>query len=589
MRLVVLEEIEEDANLRNQWNDLVLRHDQPQVFYTYEWALAVQRAYGSSLQPLLFLARDVHDSLCGVAALAMDRSGKRASFLCATTGDYCDFLSLPEHRDAFVRLVLAELKQWGVREIVFTNLPADSATVSALKENSRQSKFLLFARPAYFCAQVSLAGLDERGDDRSVLPTNKLLRRRLKVMEREHPVELEHCRSWDSIEPVLDEFTRSHVARFLRNGRISNMMRPERRTFLAELAKLLSEQGWLVLTRMTSGQLVLAWNYGFQFLGTWFWYQPTFDLRFEKYSPGYCLLGKLVEEAAAEPALHTVDLGLGAEEYKDRFANQVRETLWISLTSSALLRVRDIVRYRLSEAIKKQPKAEMFVRSRFERYAAFQRRLRKFGVVQSFFWACRRVLGAVARREEVLFYELSRPEQKVSLRGDVSLVSIDLNLLAAAAMQEPEEDTLSYLMRCAQRLKSDSSSEGFALVDGAGRFLHFAWIHPFDGFYFSELKDSVPSPSSDSVLLFDCRTPVSLRGRGLYAEAVAQITARMREKGKRAWIFSASTNKSSTRGLERTGLRPSFSAVRYRLLGRQRIVQRHSSAIPKSRAEAFSN
>jgi CelD/BcsL family acetyltransferase involved in cellulose biosynthesis len=578
LRLEVIHEIPEQSSLREQWNALAFRSEQPQVFYTYEWALAVQRAYSSRLKPLLFLARDRNDSLSGIAALATDCSGKGASFLCATTGDYCDFLSLPEHRDTFVRLVLAELKRSAVRETVFTNLPADSATVMALKKGSRLCRFLIFARPAYLCAQISLARLDRRKDDNSILPRKKMLRRFLNVMGREHPVELEHCRSWNRIEPMLAEFMRSHVARFLANGRISNTVRPDRRTFFVELAKLLSAQGWLALTRMTSGDRVLAWNYGFQFRGTWFWYQPTFDMKLEKYSPGYCLLAKLVEEAAADPIFHTVDLGLGAEEYKDRFANQVRATLWISLTSSVVHHASAILRYRVGEAINKRPKAEKFIRSRLQLYRTFQRRLGEFGVLQAFSWGCKRVLGAVARRDDILFYELSGWSPQASPRADVSLERIDLNLLAAAAMQESDdEDTLSYLIRCARRLRSDSKAEGYALADGNRRFLHFVWIHPFEGFYFSELNGSVPSPSSDSVILFDCRTPASQRGRGFYGEAITLIAAKMREEGKRAWIFSASSNTSSVRGLERTGLRSWFCAIRYRFLGWQRIVQRNAA------------
>ena len=47
--------------------------------------------------PLLFLAYDESQSLCGVASLAAGVEG-RVSFLCATTGDYCDFIGLPEHK-----------------------------------------------------------------------------------------------------------------------------------------------------------------------------------------------------------------------------------------------------------------------------------------------------------------------------------------------------------------------------------------------------------------------------------------------------------------------------------------------------------
>ena len=72
LRLVLLKEIPEDASLRRQWNFLVERMEQPQVFYTDEWALAVQRAYHAALRPLLFLAYDEQEALTGVAALATD-------------------------------------------------------------------------------------------------------------------------------------------------------------------------------------------------------------------------------------------------------------------------------------------------------------------------------------------------------------------------------------------------------------------------------------------------------------------------------------------------------------------------------------
>src|SRR5216683_7458666 len=109
LRLVVLRQIPEDPHLRQQWNALVEQVDQPQVFYTYEWALAVQRAYRATLAPLLFLAYDAQDSLWGVAALATDLSGERAFFLCATTGDYCDILSQRANSPALVAAILGEL------------------------------------------------------------------------------------------------------------------------------------------------------------------------------------------------------------------------------------------------------------------------------------------------------------------------------------------------------------------------------------------------------------------------------------------------------------------------------------------------
>lgn len=364
LRLVLLKKIPEDATLRQQWNALAQHVDRPAVFYTYEWSLAVHRAYQAQLLPMLFLAYDDREFLCGVASLASDIEGRRASFLCATTGDYCDFLSLPEQKPAFVSAVLAELRRQAFDDTTLTNLPADSDTVAALQQASTESRYRCFARTAYICAQVSLEKLERRpGDNKLVLPGKKMVRRSLSAMGREVPVRLEHARTWSEIEPILLQFAQAHVARFQATGRVSNLARPERRGFLAELAKLLSEPGHIVLTRMMSGEKILAWNYGFQFQGTWFWYQPTFDSDLEKYSPGFCLLSLLIEEAVGNPAFNTVDLGLGAEEYKERFANQSRETLYVTLRTSALKHVREILRYRLASAIKTYPRVETAIRA----------------------------------------------------------------------------------------------------------------------------------------------------------------------------------------------------------------------------------
>jgi CelD/BcsL family acetyltransferase involved in cellulose biosynthesis len=113
---------------------------------------------------------------------------------------------------------------------------------------------------------------------------------------------------------------------------------------------------------MMSGDKPLAWNYGFQFRGTWFWYQPTFDSDLERYSPGFCLLAKIVEEAADNPAMSMVDLGLGAEEYKDRFANQSHETLYVTLRASLTQHMWEILRYRTAELIRKSPRLEAGIR-----------------------------------------------------------------------------------------------------------------------------------------------------------------------------------------------------------------------------------
>ena len=76
MRLAtMLREIPNDTGLRAGWNALVNKTDEPQVFYTWEWARAVEIAYHSELQPWLAIWRE-DDEVIGLVALGPGPTGQ---------------------------------------------------------------------------------------------------------------------------------------------------------------------------------------------------------------------------------------------------------------------------------------------------------------------------------------------------------------------------------------------------------------------------------------------------------------------------------------------------------------------------------
>ena len=577
----MLKEIPEDDELRRHWNVLVERCDRPQVFYTYEWALAVQRAYHATLSPLIILAYDDGNILCGLVALAVDGGRQQATFLCATTGDYCDFLSAPEKRNEFVGLVLGELDRQKIRGMALANLPADSPTLEALRHAASEHGSHCFARTAYVCAQVVFERLERNKDGKPYAPGLKRLKRFTKAMGAAEPVRTEHLRSWEVVGPALPGFEKAHVARFLEIGRISNVADATRRIFLAELVKLLPEQ-WLVLSRMWAGDRVVAWHYGFQFHGSWFWYQPTFDSSVEKHWPGFCLLSQVIEDAIAMPGMTMLDLGLGSEAYKAKIANESRETLYVTLHQSILAHWGTMIRYRMVEAVKASPTMEKIAEGARKKIRGLRARLKEKGVGGSVVWLIRRLFRSVWARDEVFFYELTNPGPAPLREDDLILKTIDLKTLATAAMQnQGDQGTMDYVLRCAHRLRTENDSTGYALTNPAGELLHFTWSGPFAGFHWSELDSKLPSPAAESVVMFDSWTPVSQRGRGYYAPTLGRAVARIRQEGKRSWGFSASTNASSVRGLEKAGFQRCFSVFRYRLLWWQKVV-RKDAAVPCS-------
>ena len=354
-------EIPEDATLCRQWNDVALQMERPEVFYTCEWALAVQSAYHASLRPLLFLGYE-EGELVGVASLATDRAENSISFLSASTADYCDFLSRPQVRSEFVSAVFAQLGKPASQVITLANVPDDSATPAALRAAAQQYGFHAFTRPAYLCAQVELGSPEHRQELKASLLAKKKLRRYLRAMERDGPLTFTHLQSPDQIQAALPGFAAAHVARFKATQRVSSLSTPERRRFLEQLATRFSGQNTVTLSMLRVAERPVAWNYGFQFHGSWFWYQPTFESYQEENSPGHCLLSRIVMEACDMAEIKVIDLGLGAEGYKERFGNSTRQTLYVAITKSWRRHLREVVRYHAASWLKRSPNLESAIR-----------------------------------------------------------------------------------------------------------------------------------------------------------------------------------------------------------------------------------
>ena len=564
--------------LQRQWNDLVLQLEQPEVFYTYEWALAVFRAYGGQLVPLLFLAYE-EDSLVGLVALATN-SSQETTFLTSTTADYCDFICQPRRRKELVNAVFARLQELGSPRLQLANLPAHSATVPALKDIAQSCAYQFFSRPAYFCAHVMLSTVEQKSSMKQILSRKQMVRRHLKGMGKIGTVEVRHLKSRESLVAALPDFMNAHTARFLATGRIGNLASAERRHFLEELAEILSPQGWITMSCLMVGEQPVAWNYGFQFAGSWFWYQPTFDRRFQKYYPGLCLLTKLIEQACDSPSINRVDLGLGAEGYKERVTRDGRQTLHFTMTTSNLALWKERVRYRTSGAVRSVPHLEDGIRSSLAYMASLRKRLRAEGLqgLGSFLFSS----------SEIVFLQWQQDEFKIdkNLTSGPNLVRpLDLRLLATTATQYSDDaNTAAYLLRAAKRLEL-KRSQGFALVSPEGAPLHLCWAASSHDFEVAGLERPVHLLPADSVLIFDCWTPREIRRHGHCSNALSLLSAQLNTAGKLAWTFAAESNSDALAAAERAGFVRNLSLTRRRIFFLSKTVESEFPRVPRPMAK----
>ena len=558
MRLSWKCEFSGDEGLRAQWDALVLESGRPEVFLTWEWAAAVARAYAISLPPWIGTAYE-GDELVGIAALAK-ASPTEAVFLAGSTADYCDFISRPEIRAEFVSQVLDSLKQNGIRTIVLPNLPADSASIVPLRESK---SFRSFLRIGYECAQVRLGSSEERVSLSRHVLRKSMFRRAMTALERLGPVSLRHQRGERLHDGIVDAFVSAHVARFLATGRLGNLVMKERRHFLAELARLMMERGWFDLMTLSVGDRAIGFNYGFRYQGNWSWYQPTIVNEFADYSPGFCLLTKIVEDACKDPEAQVVDLGLGDEGYKERFANTQRTTLHVTLSSSVVDQLKVRARYLAAEAVKSKPKVESLVRKAQRGIARARSRSAEGAELSTLTSIATRLRRLPVSRAEVWLYQWAAGAADA---GTITpLIPVTWETLSAAAIKYSEDRaTLEHLLRSAERLR-DRKYRGYALSGEDGIALHFAWVAPYEGFTISQLGEVLPAPSPESVIIFDCWGPGDAVGQVQFESTIRNLGSCLSGEGKDVWTFSPADPVSQA-AIENSGFCRQSTLVKKRVL-----------------------
>lgn len=583
MKATILESIPEDKETILAWNNLVFQMELPEVFYTQQWAWAASRAFSDRFSPLTLLFHEA-GQLCGVAAMARDRGRPdQAFFLGASTADYCDIVSAPEKRQAVVAALFSEMKRRNIRNLVLANVPSDSRTVQALRGVARSRHFYIHERPAYECAIISLRDEEERQAVIKSVLRKEQEKRGLKKLRQLGPIRIAHL-TRDQLETGLVAIFTAHISRFLATNRRSPFINRQRRIFLTELGQSLSAAGWLKFSQLEAGEQAIAWNYGFLFLDTWFWYLPTFDVHFQDCSPGSCLLRLLIEEACANSSVKRLDLGLGDESYKSRFANDIRPTRYVQLSQSLPRHLANVGRHRLRKFARKSPGIEKPIRSARSIFYRLRERVRNTGIVSTTRHLLKNAIRHFVSEDEVVFFEA--PPLKTQPEQGLALIPLTLEKIALAAMESADDEaTLDYLARSAERLGAGRAN-GYILGREGTAAAHFLWVDRYDGFYVEEINERLESDDSSAAMIFDCWTPASQRGQGNYQTAIRLAAALLQQENRKAWIFAEAENKLSVQGIVKAGFAYRFSLVRRRRLGRATLSRRDGGLTANIKSEA---
>lgn len=335
MKVELIDDLEALDGIEDDWRRLaVLRGN---AFITPEWYRPWLDAEDRSRTALIVVAREESGAIAGVMPFVLDRSTRPRAirFAGARSGDHFGIACRPEHEEEIAALAMPALEAAAGGTVVMLNRIEEEGAWPAAMAAAAGRRRVMIEQSRAEMPHISVAGLDWDG---YLAGRSKKFRQRVaRGLERTLQSEgtafaVRETADRELVDADMATLFRLHDLRH--EGSDSSIASERVRECLVEFARAALAQGWLRLRILElEGQAAaayLGWHIGPRYAV----YQSGFDPAWSEQSAGMLLLNDTVRSAIGEHA-EEVDLLLGGEPFKWRFAPEARHMYTVALVGSA--------------------------------------------------------------------------------------------------------------------------------------------------------------------------------------------------------------------------------------------------------------
>ena len=334
MEIGVIRDLDKLNSLENGWNTLHKDSASAVPFLRHEYLTAWWQTLGGGEWPQgelnVVTARHEDGTLAGVAPLFLthNRDGLPALMLLGSIeiSDYLDVLARPGDLPAFLDALLDYLAgpdapAWQVLD--WYNLLDSSPTLPALAEAVAKRGWSLAQEPLQHCPYIALPGdwevyLAEQVDKKQRHEIRRKMRRIEELNARSdpahQPVRWYIVQDEASLDGEVDAFLNLMANDPAKAAFLTSAMR----TQMHLAARAAFKAGWLQLSFLEVNGEKAAGYLNFDYEDHIWVYNSGLDFRFREYSPGWVLLGYLLQWAN-ENGRGIFDFMRGDEDYKYKF------------------------------------------------------------------------------------------------------------------------------------------------------------------------------------------------------------------------------------------------------------------------------
>jgi len=343
LKLRVIEDFREFEGLKNEWNIVLQKSLDNDVFSTWEWLWCWWKHFGRGRKLRILIAEE-NSEIVGIAPFMLSRYrflhfGKlnRIEFIGFPHADYNNILLLRRNLN-YLKLFLKGLRKysdWDLLDLRDIRSESFSGQAFQVLAHSRAKNLRLRLTDENFCPHIILpnsfnaflSGLSQnmRGQ----------LRKKLRRLRKKFKVEFKTHRDFSSIDAAMKVFFKLHQERWKSKGKSGAFANEEFRNFHLDVAQVFNERGWLDLHFLMVDNEPIAADYTFDYNLKKYSYLTGFNPEFGEFSVVNLLRMHIIEECIRR-GLREFDLTRGFEPYKAEWSNSVRRNITVRYVQRGL-------------------------------------------------------------------------------------------------------------------------------------------------------------------------------------------------------------------------------------------------------------
>jgi len=341
LKLCIIEDFDEFEKLRRNWNLVLQRSPDNNIFSTWEWLWCWWKHFGNRRDLKLMMVKE-NGEVVGFAPFMVSnyifkRLGKlrKVEFIGSPHADYNNFILLKKEV-RYVKLFLDGLMEYSDWDLLdLRDVCEESVSAELLRKLYNEKSLALKFRNGTLCPYIRLPNSIDSFIQSLSRNMRRNLRKRMRKLSKKYRVEFKNQHNFDSVDEAMKIFFKLHQKRWKFKGEPGAFSSEDFRNFHIEIANIFNENGWLDLHFLTVDNIPVAAAYTFNYNLKKYGYLTGFDPTFRKYGVGNLLKLHLIEECIRK-GFKEYDLTRGFEPYKTDWAINIRKNFDVILTRKGL-------------------------------------------------------------------------------------------------------------------------------------------------------------------------------------------------------------------------------------------------------------